>query len=295
MIQHAKPKGWSVRQPAGNGRQWRLFVDDILREKIGVDFETAVAKQQYLKQLLATSRSQSSRMRIEMEGHRRQLRKEIVEIAKKFWDSGVGNATVDATIAFAKATFAPTDQLQRFLFPARSLDENLLHLPYNDKDKWPVDHTNNLRSSRIVKSRWLEWKEWAARMMILDLCDWSTGSVYYQFGNGGTVTEWVKAADEYHLRRLKTIATADYAISQVQAGNGFVSPASPSNNFHGHADTRRLQVILEKLRISPMESDQDTELSGLELELVKNVFFKKLLHNCCVGCPKSGLLALPRG
>ena len=266
-----------------------------MREKIGVDFETAVAKQQYLTQLLATSRMVSSRVRIEMEACRRQLRKEIVEIAKKFWDSGVGDAEIDATIAFAKATFAPTDQLQRFLFPARNLDEDLLHLPYNDQDKWVIDHTSNLKSSRIVKSRWLEWKEWAARDMIICLCDWAIGSQYYEDGHGSAVTAWVKAADEYHLRRLKTVATAEHAISQVQAGIGSVSPASPPNNLQGHANTSRLQVILEKLRISPMKSDPGSQLSGEELDLVKDVFFKKLLHNCCVGCPKTGLLALPRG
>ena len=309
LIGKSKDPQWSHhRRSAGLG-QWRPFVDDILRKKLGIDFEMALAKQKYLTHLGATLTAS----RRPTETNRTQLRNEIVVIAKRIWDFGTGNAHIDKAISFARSTFAPTEILQCFLFPPRSLDGSLLTIPFDDSERW-LDDPTRLLNSRGIFNRTTHWRNHAAMEMVTKLCDWSSGS-YYQAGYGGGVTAWITAADSYHMRRMEKTISADFAIQKLKDEN--VTSYSYPTTFTSHGQTyrkvihfERLGVILAKLKIPPMSPvrkevlkviNKDTVkvaeevLNERELKMAKEVYFKKLLRVSCVGCPHTSLLAFSPG
>src|SRR5271156_6319646 len=132
----------SKRKLAYPHRHYLPFVNDVLKKHIGIDYETACAKQKYFEQVLETK----SMMKKTVETHRRQLRREIVDAAKKIWDAN-DHPTVAYPIFIARNTFAPTHVLPKFLFPARDLEESLLCVPYDDSDVWLEDPTLALKNS----------------------------------------------------------------------------------------------------------------------------------------------------
>jgi hypothetical protein len=236
-------------------------------------------------------------------------------IAKRIWDFGTGNPIVNQAIRFARTTFAPTDILQYFLFSPRSLDGSLLHLPFDHSECWLEDPTK-LLNSRDIFSRTTAWKNQAAMEMVTKLCDWSSVN-YYQAGYGGTVTTWITAADEYHVQRMEQIISADFVIQKLKDENAasYNNPTTLTNQSQLYQKVvwfERVGVILAKLKIPPLSPVRkevlDTEkldkekvkvaeqvLDERELKMAKEVYFKKLLRACCVGCPRTGLLAFPPG
>ena len=221
------------------------------------------------------------------EGNRRQLRHEIVEVAKRYWDHGAGDDDVNEAIKFARSTFAPTAILQQFLFPARSLDGALLTLPYDDSEGWLEDPTMKLKSSREIFNRTARWKADVALQMVIKLCNWYSETYYFP-GEGGSVTAWIKASEQYHIQRMERTVTADFAIAKLKQDGR-------ESYFGRRSRFERLGVILTKLHIPPMQPLIKHRLSECELLLAKEVFFKKLLTASCVGCPQTGLLAFPSG
>lgn len=261
---------------------------------MGIDFETACAKQAYLDQLLATS----NMLKHPIEANRRMLRHGIVEAAKRIWDFGTDASEIDENIQCARSTFAPTEILHTFLFPARSLDENLLLLPYDRTQNWLADPTMQLYSREIL-TRSEEWKHEAAIKMIRKLVKWHA-SDYYRQGRGGTVTAWVEAADQHHLKRMEQTMTADMAIQKLKEDHieSYFPTPTPNNQSPAHPPThkfRRLGVILTKLLIPPMQPLRLKQLSDREEILAKEVYFKKLLKASCAACPLDGKLAGSRG
>lgn len=297
---------WSHHRRSAGLAQWRPFVDEVLRKKLGIDFETALAKQKYLTHLRATLAAS----RRPTETNRTQLRNEIVVIAKRIWDFGTGNPHINKTIGFARSTFAPTDVLQCFLFPPRSLDGNLLTLPFDDSEGWLEDPTR-LLSSREIFSRTTAWKNQAAMEMVTKLCNWSSGD-YYQAGNGGAVTTWIKAADHYHVQRMEQTISADFAIQRLRDENAasynYLAMLTNQGQIYRRViHFERLGVILAKLKIPPMSPVRKEvfDKKGVivaqdmpherKLEIMGEAYFKKLLRVSCVGCPLTGLLAFPPG
>jgi hypothetical protein len=311
LIAKSTDSQWSHHHRSAGLVQWRPFVDEVLRQKLGIDFETALAKQNYLTHLGATLTAS----RRPTETNRTQLRNEIVMIAKRIWDFGTGNPLVNEAIRFARSTFAPTDILHCFLFSPRSLDGSLIHLPFDHSESWLEDPTR-LLNSRDIFHRTTAWKNQAAMDMVTKLCDWSSIS-YYQAGYGGTVTTWIRAADQYHVQRMEQTISADFAIQKLKEENAasYGHPTTFNNQgqlYQKVVRFERLGVILAKLKIPPMspvlkevldtkEFDEEKAkaaeqvLDGRELKMAKQVYFKKLLRACCVGCPRTGLLAFPPG
>jgi hypothetical protein len=311
LISKSADPQWSHHRRSVGQIQWRPLVDAILREQLGIDFETALAKQKYLIHLGAALTAS----RRPTEKNRTRLRHEIVLIAKRIWDFGSGNPLVNRMISFARSTFAPTDTLQCFLFPPRSLDEGLLHLPFDDSESWLEDPTRLLKS-RDVFNRTSVWKNQAALEMITKLCDWSSIN-YRQPGYGGTVTTWIAAADRYHIQRMEQTVSADFAIEKLKETNLAFYGQTAILTGQGQLQRKqvgfeRMGVILAKLKILPVgperkevpnKKDCNNEelkvteqvLSDHELEMAKEFYFKKLLRACCVGCPRTGFLAFPPG
>ena len=140
--------------------------------------------------------------------------------------------------------------------------------------------------------------------MVIKLCGW-TSDKYYDAGRGGTVTTWIKAADEYHIQRMEKILTADFAIQQLEEANvaSYFDPTTGMIRGKKHprgVHLRRLGVILAKLKIPPMSPVRkdvlvdgtvvaEEVLDEYQLKMAKEVYFKKLLRSCCVACPHTGL------
>jgi hypothetical protein len=305
LIAKSTDPQWSHHRRLAGLVQWRPFVDDVLRKKLGIDFETALAKQKYLTHLSATLTAS----RRPTETNRIRLRQEIVLIAKRIWDFGIGNAHINKAISFARSTFAPTEILHRFLFPARSLDANLLTIPFDDTERWLEDPTR-LLNSREIFNRTIAWKSQAATDMIIKLCDWSSPH-YYQAGYGGAVSTWIKAADEYHIQRMEQTISADFAIQILKDVDAAFYDQSATFTNQGQIGQKlirfeRLGVILAKLKVPPMSLvrkevfDEGAKVVGEVLEerglkMAKEIYFKKLVRASCVGCPHTGLLAFPPG
>lgn len=231
------------------------------------------------------------------ESNHRQLRHELVQVAKKYWTFGTADTNVNETIKFARSTFAPTAILEQFLFPARSLDGALLTLPYDDSEGWLEDPTMKLKSSREIFTRTAAWKAQAALQMVNKLCDFGAETYYFP-GEGGSVTAWIKASDQYQVQRMENSITADFAIAKLQqAGRAsyFRDAASGDQSNNYSSRFHRLSAILTKLHIPPMQPLIKNQLSDYELSLAKDIYFKKLLSAACAGCPNTGLLAFPRG
>jgi hypothetical protein len=305
LIAKSTDPQWTHHRRAAGLLQWRPFVDDVLRKKLGIDFETALAKQKYLTHLSATLTAS----RRPTETNRTQLRYEIVLIAKRIWDFGTRNVHINKAISFARSTFAPTEILQRFLFPARSLDGSLLTIPFDDNERWLEDPTR-LLNSREIFNRTIAWKRQAATDMVIKLCDWSSAN-YYQAGYGGAVSAWIKAADEYHIQRMEQTISADFAIQKLKDVNAASYGQSTAFTNQGQIYRKvirfeRLGVILAKLKVPPMSPvrnevfDEGVKVAAevleeRELKMAKEIYFKRLVRASCVGCPQTGLLAFPPG
>lgn len=152
---------------------------------------------------------------------RRNLRRLIVHVAKALWAghpvapvfrqagrttrvraNSPTYATDPAVYRFWRTTYAPTEILHTFLFPAWLLADAPCSCAYQDAT-WLPDPTLEMtvRASRrhapITNGQIVE----AARMM-LDRLTVVDKTVFSDGGYGPKVTTWVDAASEYHKDRL---------------------------------------------------------------------------------------------
>ena len=272
--------------------QYRPMVDEILRAKIGVDFETAVAIQGYIRQLLETCKggAQSTPLR----ANRARLRRDIVVRAQEIWKRtklnhndvvGLTNHPAATRVTLAKCIivharerWAPTSMLPTFLFPSRLLTSSALFSPCNPKAHWLEDPTLGLQTSRDICSLGPDWVNWNARAMLQNLV---------LFTGGVGVTIWVKAAEEWHLRRLKHDLYSGKYLNLEYGGlrlEKLQDVPTAANN--------RLDVIAKKLRIDslfPIGTLTDHE------KRMAVVCFNKIIRHRCAGCPVNNLLILPSG
>lgn len=265
---------------------WKPFVDAVLRKHVGLDYDTAVAKTEYSYQLA----SALTAVKHPVTALRRALRQDIVKIAQKMSTSSsyTGTAT-----RFAKSTFATPTELPRFLFPARDLHEEEMFEPYDPDEEWIPDPTMSLKTSKGVHRK-LEsalWKRAQAQTML--------NALFNPRDFGGGVTTFLRAADSWHVRRISKDLSADLVIDLFNTK--FPRPPSPfymmpawkgmfGNRIDGHLD-----ILLSKLFIYRNEFPFLPQLSPYELEIAKEVYFKKLALGTCVTCPVSGLLYGNRG
>lgn len=274
--------------------QYRPMVDEILRASIGVDFETATNVQGYILQLLKTWKGglQSERLK----ANRRKLRSDIVTRAQEIWqrtilkeDDDLVEKTGDPVarrrvvarkiIVFTRERWAPASVLPTFLFPVRLLTDTSLWLPYDPDDQWLEDPTLKLETSRDVLRVGAGWVYRKAREMLQDL-------VIYK--PDGAVTTWIKAAEEWHIQRIKhDLHSGKYLMNLDYGGMRLEKPEDV-----GTAGNNRLDVIAKKLRIDPLFP------VGTLTEREKRMAvacFNKLISHRCAGCPKNNLLILPCG
>jgi hypothetical protein len=269
------------------------MVDEILRKNIGVDFETALQMQKYIEQLLETWKGGAQSEQIK--AHRRELRNDIVLRAQSVWDATMvldkdhdkefqkvaeaEMALFRRTIVQARDRWAPSLILGSFLFPARLLKASKLWLPDDPDAKWPVDPTLELGTSREVLAVGQDWINRKAHNILRDLILSQTAE------NGATA--WVKAAQDWHVRRLRNDLYSGKYLNLEYGGER-------SKHLHNPSTSRlnRLDVIAKKLRIDPMFPVG--KLTAHEKKMAV-ACFNKIVNQRCAGCPYNNLLILPMG
>ena len=272
---------------------YRPWVDEILRAKRGVNFETAVNVQGYIVQLLETWKGgpQSEPLK----ASRRKLRRDIVQRAQEIWQRTTltdGEAAIEQTgnpsarrrvtakriIVHTRERWAPTSVLSTFLFPARLLSSSKLWLPYDPDEHWLKDPTLDLGTSRDVLRVGADWIDRKAREMVQEL-------VIYKPDEA--VTSWIRAAEQWHVERIKHDLDSGKYLNLDYGGVRLRRPEDVAT-----AGNNRLDVIAKKLRIDPLFP------VGTLTEHEKRMAvacFNKLIRHRCAGCPVNNLLILPCG
>jgi hypothetical protein len=274
--------------------QYRPMVDEILRVRLGLDFETAVNVQDYIVQLLETWKGgpQSEQLK----ANRRKLRNDIVQRAQEIWqraslrerDDSVLNTGGDEArkkvmgkkvIIFARERWAPVSVLSKFLFPARLLTDTSLWSPYDSDENWLDDPTLELHTSREVLGVGAGWVHRKAREMVMGLVVRKPKEV---------ITTWLKAAEDWHMQRIKhDLDCAKYVTNLAYGGKRLEKPVDLCT-----AHNNRLDVIAKKLRIDPLFPVGT--LTNWEKKMAVACFNKIVTHRCA-GCPGNNLLILPCG
>lgn len=267
------------------------MIDEILRNQIGIDFETAAAKQQYIGQLLETTKGGALSMQLKI--NRCLLRQRIVACAQRVWARAAVNENdrEDATdgtsrkrllatqmMVLARERWGPTALLPTFLFPARSLCTSKFLYPYDDKARWLPDPTHTLQTSRDVLRAGPDWIGQKATEML-------EGLLVHRAGDA--VTAWTEAAEKWHYQRLKNDL---YMGKYLNFGYGGARLRELTDQTS--KDINRLDVIAKKLRIDPLFpvgslTDQEKRMAVAS--------FNKILQHRCGGCPLHNFLIVPLG
>lgn len=273
--------------------QYRPMVDEILRTQIGVDFETATNIQEYIMQLRETCKGGPKSE--PLKANRRKLRGDIVKRAQEIWEktalSGEENviertgdtiarrrSITKRIIVHTRQRWAPTSMLPTFLFSARLLSSSDLLLPYDSDERWLKDPTLDFETSRDVLRVGPVWIDRMAKEMIQNL-------VFYT--RGDEVTRWVKAAEEWHIQRLKHELHSGKYLNLEYGGIRLDRPEDVPTHCNN-----RLDVIAKKLRIDPLFpvgtlTDHEKRMAV--------ACFNKIISHRCAGCPLNNLLILPSG
>ncbi|ERF70906.1 hypothetical protein EPUS_02428 [Endocarpon pusillum Z07020] len=273
--------------------EYRPMVDEILRARIGIDFETAVNVQCYILQLLQTWKGgpQCEQLRV----NRSRLRGDIVKRAQEIWQSiklkgnenfveKTGDLAVrrlaiqKKIIVHARERWAPASVLPTFLFPSRLLTDADLWLPYDPDEQWLPDPTLQLETSRDVLRAGTGWVDQKAREMLLELVIYKPDMA---------ISTWVKAAEQWHIQRITQDLYSGKYLNLEYGGHRLrrlENVGTPENN--------RLDVIAKKLRIDPLFPVGT--LTEHENKMAVASFIRLIRHRCA-GCPINNLLILPCG
>ena len=250
---------------AGQG-YWLPQVDEILRSFIGIDYNTTIAKQQYLDYFYAATTPEVEKG---FRAAKREARGLIVQEAKKLWDAPNGFArAVTDDIDRLRRSFAPTSKLSKFLFPDQLLHVEAIALPHDTEATWIQDQTEDLHTVYEVQTLMQSPTQImvVARRMVTDLIQAKD-----------QVTTLVEAAHEWHVGRLSASLSFEQLLSPGGAGNR----------------ATRFKVILEKLHLVPAEVTWGLLLTPAGSDKAKKTL-PRLIESSCIACPKTQMLA-PRG
>ena len=257
---------WRPTRLSTDGLYWIPEVDEVLRATIGIDYDTAVAKQKYFDYLHQITGREG---RKSTSPDARKLRTMVVEEAKMLWSAPKLPLDVD-TIKRLRESFLPAAELAKFLFPGHLLYEESIYLPHDTEAVYLEDPVSQLSAwSMREHARSPGWSVETARTMVEDLVRYKR-----------TVTVVYQACHEWNVARLRVSlpsVTEDILSAKIVAPNNY----------------QRLIVILEKLHLL---QNPITGNVGLTPEGKKKAMkvLPSIVECACIGCPKSHMLA-PRG
>lgn len=260
------------------------MVDGILTTVTGGDFEINCFLFQQLKQF----RTNLSIEKSPIGRKRRTLRVELVKVAERLW-TGTDEESA-ATYAVYRNRFAPTVMLHKFLFPDCLLYETPTALPFEAEYGWLVDPTMELKGHQAVDKAlgnptWIADKAQEMLSKLTKVME-PSGVInrFYEekgFGYGGFVSNWIEAAEQYHIRRI------ELALNQGRVVTTDIWGTDTKTATRVHTLRRRigLQDRVGVLWHGMTHHHRD--------RLVR--LFNKIMRHGCVACPENDLLMFPRG
>ncbi|MCJ1402068.1 hypothetical protein MMC11_005287 [Xylographa trunciseda] len=311
------------RSPHGKAMFFLPEIDDLVRQQTSLDLKahTLVAKQ--CRYALEVNRVQRSIL----EARRRVIRLKIIAFAKLIWEgidpdpdlvnkNGVltledrPHLSSPATYRRFRERFAPTSDLEKFLFPSYLISDQPRDVPYDDLSGWMADPTTAISRNTSVKDVNGRWVSDAAESMLLHLTLWYDPH-YIHKGFGGYVVSWVKAAKEFQTRRLE---------AELESGLTVEIGWAPVLS-HGLYDYARIRKLRAKCGL---QEEGDLEMAGVPKRLDVHDFsvpytleqyvrldnraavaarkqrrkindFNKIIKHTCVSCPATGGLFFPMG
>ncbi|KAK4944906.1 hypothetical protein LTR10_015825 [Elasticomyces elasticus] len=191
--------------PWQNGQvHWRPMVDDFIRQKCGLDFETLLAKQMYFRWLIATLKY------INRDRHlyygRQDFRTNILLEAQHQWRNADARDPLGLRIALLRDNnIIRTADLPNILFRPELIDINALG-PQAPGEEWLDDPVDAIRYTRDVKGgRGITWYSNKAQEMLVRLAEGYAGD------------RCRDALEKYHVQRLRSNLTSDTILASLAA------------------------------------------------------------------------------
>lgn len=239
---------------------------------IGIDFETAKAKQAYFEDILGTMDAKDTRI----ERWKRLTRLKIIEEAKTQWTGGKYLTVDGPTVERLKDTCVPASELAKALFPPHALSEEARYLPRQSKAVYPRDPLATYNHAHQIPGPLFHGHglEPLAASMVLEL----VRSRYQMTGLGNLM-------HEYHVKRLR----ASFGPQDV-----LKSHADLEQSGKGWLKRYQLGRILEKLFLVNNRLVHYDMLLSVRGKALAEEVLPKILERGCEICPQTKMLA-PRG
>ena len=299
-------------------------IDDLVRGQFEIDLGTLLKAEYECKQVAAKRRLERSRLEV----NRRLVRHKLVQVAKLLWEGVDPNPDVyfsaDGVVSYHarpntvsgetfrpfRERFAPTAELEKFLFPDYHLVDKPTQTEHNPEAGWLWDPTilvdKSMRADQISE----QWYCDHAAGMLLSLTN-SRERNYMLKGYGGYVDIWVKACTQYHLKRLEAEIESGVTVSMANTpvnvqhtrnydrirklrakcglqkeGYGMMAPLPQRVDVNDFSSHYSFEKYLEMNRVAAAaEDDRKTKIKA----------FNKIVRHTCVGCPITGGLFYPMG
>ena len=290
-----------------------------------MDLKTILQVDAHCKQVMAKQRLQRSKLELD----RRIIRRKLVYIAKMIWEGLDPNPNIlmseDGVVSYHASSklvspetyrtfrerFAPTAELEKFLFPDYLVVDNPYYqTTYNGDSGWLYDPSTIIDKNKSLGDIPHGWYCEQAARMLHQLTN-SRQRNYYLKGYGGYVDAWVKAGTKYHLNRLKAEIDSGVTVSLAHTpvqfhnsdefdrirklrakcglqteGYGMMSPLPQRVDVNDFSSECSFEEYLELNRVAAVaEDDRRTKIK----------YFNKIIRHTCVGCPITGGLFYPMG
>jgi hypothetical protein len=288
---------------------YRLMVDEILRRKIGIDFDTALSLQRYIATFLESSKG-GARCK-STNANRVELRWRIVRRAQEIWeqsttvprmaepiqfnwqtaswalDSAKTKSEFDRAVVHARDRWAPTAKLPIFLFSSYDLGRFNVDTPSNEITDWLPDPTLGLAGSRELRRIGVKWVGRTARDMLSDLI----------CSEGAQATVWGIAAERWHIQRLQadidswrylelSAQLASPGFQPTPLGSGCCRPLIGLAEQLG-LDRETVCAALASVQSTdgdPASIEPETKLAIATFNKIISRGWMTYLHGTCVGC-----------
>jgi len=230
---------------------------------------------------------------------RRELRVKIVQAAEQCWEKpppakndDMPDLTEPASpkekFLLFKTTFAPTAKLAGFLFAPWLLSEDYSSTALMLDYKWLKDPASNLNNATLdFKLADKKWIRQIASEMLRQLTDY-TNHLYAEKGNGGSVTTWIKAANEWHTARINN-ELADGSTTRLE--HITLTMRYMNGGFH-----RGITELRKRLGLTgDPHHAAHPELWNSKRERAANRHFHRIVSQSCRRCPISSYMFFPCG
>lgn len=274
--------GWDpdIHFPHGfiSGRVLLPLLDHAVRQQLGIDYETAQAKDAYLGRLRRFNSKETN-----FDADCRKIRLLVMEAAERLYRSNsprFGNLGV--RVEYWSKAFLPASRLREVLFAPEALDQDALLFPVPSDTKYPTDQV-------LIQIESAFYAKLALRNAD-KIQDMALSMVKGLLRNPNKSTRLAQLATEYHINRLLPTFTVEGLKEARDKISSNPRQNAPHRTPQSPQYTRSVNSLLAKLGLEPDNSTQQLQVDGAgQHAAIKTL--PRLLESACLLCPASGLLA----